>query len=123
MMYIIICPLLALCALFETVAFAPTSRPQKRSTSRINNNKCFTSRIFIAPSNLDNHADQMNPNKDEYWHIRDIERDGDDDNDYDFDDNDDKDDDDDYKFSQADLDNHADRMNPNNDNYWQPWLP
>jgi len=65
----------------------------------------------------------MNPNKDEYWHIRDIERDGDDDNDYDFDDNDDKDDDDDYKFSQADLDNHADRMNPNNDNYWQPWLP
>ena len=98
-------PLLALCALFETVAFAP-SRPQMRSI-RI---KKF-SHICSTPSDdLDNHADQMNPNNDEYWHSRDI--DCDDDDDYD------DDDDDDYEYSQDDLDNHADQMNPNNDEYW-----
>ena len=80
-------PLLALCALFETVAFAP-SRPQMRSI-RI---KKF-SHICSTPSDdLDNHADQMNPNNDEYWHIRDIDR-GDDDDDYDDDYDDDDDDD------------------------------
>lgn len=24
-----------------------------------------------------------------------------------------------YEYTQADLDNHADQMNPNNDAYWQ----
>lgn len=51
---------------------------------------------------LDNHADQMNPNNDAYESSR-----GDD---YD-------DDDDDYEYSQEELDNHADQMNPNNDAY------
>jgi hypothetical protein len=50
-------------------------------------------------ADLDNHADQMNPNNDEYGGGRD------------------DDDDDDYDHTQADLDNHADQMNPNNDEY------
>lgn len=58
-----------------------------------------------SQADLDNHADQMNPNNDAYW----SSRDGDD---YD------EDDDDDYEYSQAELDNHADQMNPNNDAYW-----
>jgi hypothetical protein len=49
---------------------------------------------------LDNHANQMNPNNDEYS--------GDDD-DYG---------EEGYEYSQDELDNHADQMNPNNDEYW-----
>ena len=55
---------------------------------------------------LDNHANQMNPNNDAYWSSR-----GDDDDDYDNDD-------DGYTYTQDDLDNHANQMNPNNDAYW-----
>lgn len=52
---------------------------------------------------LDNHADQMNPNNDAYT--------GRDADDYDGDEED-------YEYTQDDLDNHADQMNPNNDEYW-----
>jgi hypothetical protein len=69
-------------------------------------NRIAFSFISVSPddddhtqADLDNHADQMNPNNDEY---------GDDDDD----------DDDDYEPTQDDLDNHADQMNPNNDEYW-----
>lgn len=50
---------------------------------------------------LDNHANQLNPNNDLYQ--------GDDD----FDDEDDG-----YEYSKEDLDNHANQLNPNNDAYW-----
>ena len=55
-----------------------------------------------SQADLDNHADQLNPNNDEY---RGDDRDGDDDEDS-------------TASSQADLDNHADQLNPNNDEYY-----
>ena len=54
---------------------------------------------------LDNHANQMNPDNDEYYQSRGYDgrpEDGDDGDD---------------GPSQADLDNHANQMNPNNDAY------
>ena len=84
-------------------------------------------------ADLDNHADQMNPNNDEYGGGRDDDDDDDDDehsqddldnhadqmnpNNDEYDDGRDNDDDD-YEPTQDDLDNHADQMNPNNDEYW-----
>ena len=53
---------------------------------------------------LDNHANQCNPNNDAYYSSR-----GDD---YDYDS-----DNSDTHYSQADLDNHANQCNPNNDAY------
>ena len=47
---------------------------------------------------LDNHANQCNPNNEAYQGT--------------------DDDDDDYEYSQAELDNHANQCNPNNDAYW-----
>ena len=49
--------------------------------------------------NLDNHANQLNPNNDLYQ-------------------SDDFDEDEEYEYSQEELDNHANQMNPNNDAYW-----
>ena len=49
---------------------------------------------WSSQADLDNHADQMNPNNDNY--------DGGEG---------------DYEYTQDDLDNHADQMNPNNDEY------
>lgn len=49
---------------------------------------------------LDNHANQLNPNNDLY--------EGDD-----FDE-----DEEEYEYSKEELDNHANQMNPNNDAYW-----
>ena len=49
-------------------------------------------------ADLDNHANQCNPNNDAYQ-------------------GNDHDDDDDTGYSQADLDNHANQCNPNNDAY------
>ena len=48
-----------------------------------------------SQADLDNHANQLNPNNDEYQGGQD----------------------DDYEPSQADLDNHANQLNPNNDEY------
>ena len=61
-----------------------------------------------SQADLDNHANQMNPNNDSYWSARGEDR-PDDYDEYDDDDN---------QPSQADLDNHANQMNPNNDAYW-----
>ena len=55
-------------------------------------------------ADMDNHANQCNPNNDAYYSSR-----GDD---YDYDDNHDT------HYSQADLDNHANQCNPNNDAYY-----
>ena len=55
---------------------------------------------------LDNHANQMNPNNDAYYESRGHDGRPDDD-----------DEDEDDGPSQADLDNHANQMNPNNDAY------
>ena len=63
---------------------------------------------------LDNHANQCNPNNDAYWDSRGYE-DGRPD---DWEDTDYGDDDVDVP-SQADLDNHANQCNPNNDAYHQ----
>ena len=56
---------------------------------------------------LDNHANQMNPNNDAYYQSRG----------YDGRPDDDDDDESGDGPSQADLDNHANQMNPNNDAY------
>jgi hypothetical protein len=67
---------------------------------KTNSSPLFSSdRPDYSQEELDNHANQMNPNNDEY--------DGDDD-----------DDDEDYEYSQEELDNNADQMNPNNDEYY-----
>jgi len=79
-----------------------------------------------SQADLDNHADQMNPNNDAYWSSRDDDDDEDEYSQAELDNhadqmnpnNDDDDGDDDYEYSQAELDNHADQMNPNNDAYW-----
>ena len=63
---------------------------------------------------LDNHANQCNPNNDAYWDSRGYE-DGRPD---DWEDTVYGDDEDDVP-SQADLDNHANQCNPNNDAYHQ----
>mmetsp|Transcript_36161 Transcript_36161/g.78985 ORF Transcript_36161/g.78985 Transcript_36161/m.78985 type:complete len:143 (+) Transcript_36161:34-462(+) len=47
---------------------------------------------------LDNHANQLNPNNDEYAGDEDEDDQG-------------------YQYTQDDLDNHADQLNPNNDEY------
>jgi hypothetical protein len=57
---------------------------------------------------LDNYANQMNPNNDAYWSSMDDDVSEDDAN-YDNDE---------YEHTQAELDNHANQMNPNNDAYW-----
>jgi len=49
-------------------------------------------------SDLDNHANQLNPEREEYWESRGL---GDNDDDHDY-----------------DADNHANQLNPNNDAYW-----
>ena len=69
----------------STIGFIPT-RPLKE----------FNLKLAKSPSqaDLDNHANQMNPNNDAYWDSRD---------------NDD--------YDQDDLDNHSNQMNPNNDAY------
>ena len=59
----------------------------------------------MSKSDLDNHANQMNPNNDAYWESRGYDERTDDWEDGDSD--------------QVVLDNHADQMNPNNDVYWQ----
>ena len=60
-------------------------------------------------SDLDNHADQLNPNNDAYWDGRG----------YDGrpDDWEELVNEDEHEISQADLDNHADQLNPNSDTY------
>ena len=60
-------------------------------------------------SDLDNHADQLNPNNDTYWDSRG----------YDGcpDDWEELVNEDEHWISQADLDNHADQLNPNSDTY------
>ena len=58
---------------------------------------------------LDNHANQLNPNKDAYWQSRGgDERPDSWEGAYDSG----------PSYSQADLDNHANQLNPNNDAYW-----
>jgi hypothetical protein len=61
----------------------------------------------MSRSDLDNHANQMNPNNDAYWESR-----GHDERPDDWEDRDSGQD-------QAALDNHANQMNPNNDAYRQ----
>ncbi|KAJ1488020.1 hypothetical protein T484DRAFT_2019696 [Baffinella frigidus] len=61
-------------------------------------------RAFSRQSDDDNHANQCNPNNDEYWDSRDMDNPADDEPD--------NDDDHDY-----DNDNHANQMNPYNDEY------
>jgi hypothetical protein len=56
----------------------------------------------------DNHANQCNPNNDEYYQSRGTTRD-----DY----SNDNHDSDGHTYSQADLDNYANQCNPNNDAY------
>lgn len=57
-----------------------------------------------SQAELDNHANQCNPNNDAYWSSRGY--------------SDDDDIEDEYTYSQAELDNHANQCNPNNDAYW-----
>ena len=52
-----------------------------------------------SQKDIDNRADQLNPNNDAYWSSRDEEREED-------------------ERSQEDIDNRADQLNPNNDAYW-----
>ena len=80
----------------KSIAFI-LSLPLKVSTRTI-----CDSNLGNDPSqaDLDNHADQMNPNNNAYWDFR-TGGEYDDDNEYDH----------------ADLDNHDNQMNPNNDAY------
>jgi len=71
-------------------------------------------RAFSRQSDLDNHADQCNPNNDEYWNSRDMDNPADEEHDNDNANQPDHDDNHDY-----DADNHANQCNPNNDEYWQ----
>ena len=66
----------------------------------------FPVRAFSRQSDDDNHANQCNPNNDEYWDSRG------EDNPADADDDNENDDNHDY-----DNDNHANQLNPNNDEY------
>ena len=59
----------------------------------------------MSKSDLDNHANQVNPNNDAYWESRGYDERPDDWEDGDSD--------------QVALDDHADQMNPNSDAYWQ----
>ena len=61
----------------------------------------------MSRSDLDNHANQMNPNNDAYWESRG------------YDERPDDWEDQDSGQDQAALDNHANQMNPNNDAYRQ----
>ena len=67
-----------------------------------------------SQDDLDNHANQCNPNNDAYWDSRGYE----DGRPEDWEDTVHGDDDNDVP-SQADLDNHANQCNPNNDAYHQ----
>jgi len=60
-------------------------------------------------ADLDNHANQCNPNNDEYYNSRGIDRD---------DDTDESSFESDNGPSQADLDNHANQCNSNNEEYY-----
>lgn len=51
-------------------------------------------------SDLDNHANQLNPNNDEYWHSRGLDMD------------------DEREYNRACRDNRANQLNPNNECYW-----
>ena len=72
-------------------------------------------------SNNDNHANQCNPNNEAYWSSRGEEYDNPDTrtNELTYDSGGDESYDDtlDTK-TQADLDNHSNQLNPNNDAYW-----
>ena len=75
-------------------------------------------------ADLDNHANQCNPNNDEYYDSRGTSRDDDgddDDNSYQADDTQDHTEDystdNSHEVSQTDLDNHSNQLNPNNDAY------
>jgi hypothetical protein len=59
--------------------------------------------VEYSQDELDNYANQMNPNNDEYAGNDDYYEDERGDH---------------YEYSQDELDNHADQMNPNNDEYW-----
>ena len=65
-------------------------------------------------SNNDNHANQCNPNNEEYWHSRGQEYDNPDtrDDEPSYDEYDDA-----GTKTQADWDNYANQLNPNNDTY------
>ena len=60
-----------------------------------------------SQSDLDNHANQMNPNNDAYWESRGYDECPDD-----WEDQMDEDD-----PTQAELDNRANQLNPNNESY------
>ena len=60
-------------------------------------------------SDLDNHADQLNPNNDAYWDSRGCDGRPDD--------WEELVNEDEHGISQAALDNHADQLNPNSDTY------
>mmetsp|Transcript_88537 Transcript_88537/g.132672 ORF Transcript_88537/g.132672 Transcript_88537/m.132672 type:complete len:115 (-) Transcript_88537:92-436(-) len=60
-----------------------------------------------SPDELDNYANQCNPNNDAYWSSR-----GYDDSDGDYDSGDET-----HEYSQDELDNHANQCNPNHEEY------
>lgn len=104
-------------------AFATLSTPLRRFRQRGKRVLSAASRNdqqndYTQDDDLDNHANQMNPNNEAFWTSRGREQSLDDgdhaDDHYAADCNDDGN----YEYTQADLDNHADQMNPNNDAYW-----
>ena len=65
-----------------------------------------------SQADIDNHANQMNPNNDAYWESR-----GFDERPEDWDDREDVEATDGHEPTQAELDNHANQLNPNSDMY------
>lgn len=63
-------------------------------------------------NNLNNHANQLNPNHDAFWQSRGYDKRPDNWQDL-------LKEMDNYKYTKDDLDNHANQLNPNNDTYWQ----
>ena len=90
--------------LLPTMASFVTSGPQLRVVRPLA--RAFRPMVHVmrgqSQADLDNHANQCNPNNDEYWNSRGEDPD-------DWDDEDDG--------SDAD-DNRANQMNPNNDAFW-----
>ena len=90
------------------------ARISYRLTSRTLKASAILMRGGPSQDDLDNHANQCDPNNDAYWDSRGYE-DGrpEDWEDIVYDNEDD------FVPSQADLDNHANQCNPNNDAYHQ----
>ena len=65
-----------------------------------------------SQADLDNHANQMNPNNDAYWESRGFDKRPDD-----WEGHAETDVADEHEPTQAELDNHANQLNPNSDVY------